>query len=194
MSQTICMNIQRISILSNLFFIWFYFWLCTFRPSLRLFDLLCCSFKFDVSDADQCGRCTGVLSDCFYRLVDRKPSPLGSYYDGGEVRMPRSPSDHGLDPRTRSPHNNHGNREEELRGRRRPIKDARGRWHSQVRLSVILDFSVTMMTAVMMMIIMIVMMLMHFISSHDSGPPSGPGSGRARLEAAAGGGVSGSLP
>uniref|UniRef100_A0A671UIC5 Regulating synaptic membrane exocytosis 2 n=1 Tax=Sparus aurata TaxID=8175 RepID=A0A671UIC5_SPAAU len=91
--------------------------------------------RFNVSDADRCGRCSGVLSDCFYHLVDRKLSPSGSYYDGGGIRMPRSPSDHGLDRRIHSPHNNHGNGEEELRGRRRPIKDARGRWHSQVRLS-----------------------------------------------------------
>ncbi|XP_036948120.1 regulating synaptic membrane exocytosis protein 2-like isoform X8 [Acanthopagrus latus] len=74
---------------------------------------------------------SGAVGPLSNGATERKPSPLGSYYDGGEVRMPRSPSDHGLDPRARSPHNNHGNREEELRGRRRPIKDARGRWHSQ---------------------------------------------------------------
>ncbi|XP_051246558.1 regulating synaptic membrane exocytosis protein 2 isoform X12 [Dicentrarchus labrax] len=60
-----------------------------------------------------------------------KPSPSGSYYDGGGGRMPHSPSDHGLDRRARSPHGWHGNGEEELRGRRRPIRDGRGRWHSQ---------------------------------------------------------------
>lgn len=44
--------------------------------------------------------------------------------------MPRSPSDH----RLRLPHGYHGNREEEeFHGRRRPIRDGRGRWHSQVR-------------------------------------------------------------
>ncbi|KAM8766401.1 regulating synaptic membrane exocytosis protein 2 isoform 4-T4 [Acanthopagrus schlegelii] len=74
---------------------------------------------------------SGAVGPLSNGATERKPSPSGSYYDGGEVRMPRSPSDHGLDPRTRSPHNNHSNREEELRGRRRPIKDARGRWHSQ---------------------------------------------------------------
>lgn len=155
-----------------------------------------CSFRFNVSDADRCGRCSGVLSDCFYHLVDRKLSPSGSYYDGGGIRMPRSPSDHGLDRRIHSPHNNHGNGEEELRGRRRPIKDARGRWHSQVRLSVILNLSVTTvtMTTTMTTTMMMMLLMMIFISSHDPGPPSGPGSGRARLEAAAGGGVSGSLP
>ncbi|XP_030266363.1 regulating synaptic membrane exocytosis protein 2-like isoform X3 [Sparus aurata] len=71
---------------------------------------------------------TGPLSN---GATERKLSPSGSYYDGGGIRMPRSPSDHGLDRRIHSPHNNHGNGEEELRGRRRPIKDARGRWHSQ---------------------------------------------------------------
>uniref|UniRef100_A0A8P4GD81 Regulating synaptic membrane exocytosis protein 2 n=1 Tax=Dicentrarchus labrax TaxID=13489 RepID=A0A8P4GD81_DICLA len=64
-------------------------------------------------------------------VIDRKPSPSGSYYDGGGGRMPHSPSDHGLDRRARSPHGWHGNGEEELRGRRRPIRDGRGRWHSQ---------------------------------------------------------------
>ncbi|XP_015229855.1 PREDICTED: regulating synaptic membrane exocytosis protein 2-like isoform X2 [Cyprinodon variegatus] len=60
--------------------------------------------------------------------TDQRRSP--SYYDGGG-RMPRSPSDHGLDRRTRSLHSYHGNGEEELRVQRRPIKDRRGRWHSQ---------------------------------------------------------------
>uniref|UniRef100_A0A3B5MWW5 PDZ domain-containing protein n=1 Tax=Xiphophorus couchianus TaxID=32473 RepID=A0A3B5MWW5_9TELE len=46
--------------------------------------------------------------------------------------MPRSPSDHSLDRRPRSTHSYHGNGEEELRVQRRPIKDRRGRWHSQV--------------------------------------------------------------
>ncbi|KAI3358282.1 hypothetical protein L3Q82_003280 [Scortum barcoo] len=62
---------------------------------------------------------------------ERKPSPLGSFYNGGGGRMPRSPSDHGPDHRVRSPHSCHGNEEEELWGRRRPIRDGRGRWHSQ---------------------------------------------------------------
>nr|XP_046273119.1 regulating synaptic membrane exocytosis protein 2-like isoform X22 [Scatophagus argus] len=63
--------------------------------------------------------------------TERKPSPSESYYNGGGGRMPRSPSDHGLDRRVRSPHRYYGNGEEELRGRRRPIRDRRGRWHSQ---------------------------------------------------------------
>ncbi|XP_078031888.1 regulating synaptic membrane exocytosis protein 2-like isoform X13 [Epinephelus lanceolatus] len=71
---------------------------------------------------------TGLLSN---GATERKPSPLGSYYDGGEGRMPRSPSDHGLVRRTRSPHGCHGNGEEELRVPRQPIRDGRGRWHSQ---------------------------------------------------------------
>ncbi|XP_037651567.1 regulating synaptic membrane exocytosis protein 2 isoform X2 [Sebastes umbrosus] len=45
--------------------------------------------------------------------------------------MPRSPADHGLDRRARSPYGCYGNGEEELRVRRRPIRDERGRWHSQ---------------------------------------------------------------
>lgn len=65
-------------------------------------------------------------------VINRKPSPSGSYYNGGGGRMPRSPSDHGLDYRARSPHGWHGNGEEELHGGRRPIRDGRGRWHSQV--------------------------------------------------------------
>ncbi|XP_030003028.1 regulating synaptic membrane exocytosis protein 2-like isoform X15 [Sphaeramia orbicularis] len=63
--------------------------------------------------------------------ADQRRSPSGSYYDGGGGRMPRSPSDHGLDRRSRSPHGCHGYGEEELRDRRRPIRDGRGRWHSQ---------------------------------------------------------------
>ncbi|XP_070777584.1 regulating synaptic membrane exocytosis protein 2-like [Enoplosus armatus] len=70
---------------------------------------------------------TGPLSN---GATERKPSPSGSYYNGGWGRMPRSPSDHGPDFRTRSPHGYHGNGEE-LRSRRRPIRDGRGRWHSQ---------------------------------------------------------------
>ncbi|XP_059205527.1 regulating synaptic membrane exocytosis protein 2 [Centropristis striata] len=62
--------------------------------------------------------------------TERKPSPSGSYYDGGSGRMPRSPSD-GLDRRARSPYGFHGNGEAEPRVRRRPIRDGRGRWHSQ---------------------------------------------------------------
>ncbi|KAE8282604.1 Regulating synaptic membrane exocytosis protein 2 Rab-3-interacting molecule 2 [Larimichthys crocea] len=45
--------------------------------------------------------------------------------------MPRSPSDHSPDRRVRSPHGYHANGEEEPRGRRRPIRDGRGRWLSQ---------------------------------------------------------------
>lgn len=48
--------------------------------------------------------------------------------------MPRSPSDHGLDCHAHSPYGYHGNGEEDLRVRRRPIRDGRGRWHSQVSL------------------------------------------------------------
>ncbi|XP_054878475.1 regulating synaptic membrane exocytosis protein 2-like isoform X16 [Poeciliopsis prolifica] len=62
--------------------------------------------------------------------TEQRRSPSASYYDGGG-RMPRSPSDHGLDRRPRSTHSYHGNGEEELRVQRRPIKDRRGRWHSQ---------------------------------------------------------------
>ncbi|XP_072226067.1 regulating synaptic membrane exocytosis protein 2-like isoform X1 [Leuresthes tenuis] len=71
---------------------------------------------------------TGPLSN---GATEQWRSPSGSYYDGGGGRMPRSPSDHGLERRTRSPHSYHGNGEEELRARRRPIRDGRGRWHSQ---------------------------------------------------------------
>ncbi|KAM9737361.1 regulating synaptic membrane exocytosis protein 2 isoform 23-T23 [Menidia menidia] len=71
---------------------------------------------------------TGPLSN---GAAEQRRSPSGSYYDGGGGRMHRSPSDHGLERRTRSPHSYHGNGEEELRARRRPIRDGRGRWHSQ---------------------------------------------------------------
>ncbi|XP_069024896.1 regulating synaptic membrane exocytosis protein 2-like isoform X11 [Embiotoca jacksoni] len=57
-------------------------------------------------------------------------SPSGSLYDGGGDRMPRSPSDLGLDCRARSSHGYHGNGEDDL-ARRRPVRDGRGRWHSQ---------------------------------------------------------------
>ncbi|XP_056876956.1 regulating synaptic membrane exocytosis protein 2 isoform X2 [Takifugu flavidus] len=67
---------------------------------------------------------TGPLSN---GATQQKLSPCGSYYDGADGRMPRSPSDHRLRP----PHGYHGNREEEFQGRRRPIRDGRGRWHSQ---------------------------------------------------------------
>lgn len=63
---------------------------------------------------------------------NRKPSPTELCYDGGEGRMPRSPSDHGPDHCFGSPHCYHGNGEEMLPGCRRPIRDRRGRWHSQV--------------------------------------------------------------
>ncbi|XP_038580362.1 regulating synaptic membrane exocytosis protein 2-like isoform X11 [Micropterus salmoides] len=71
---------------------------------------------------------TGPLSN---GATERKLSPSGSYYDGGGGRMPRSPSDHGPHLRSHSPHGYHGDGEEELRSRRRPIRDGRGRWHSQ---------------------------------------------------------------
>uniref|UniRef100_A0A667XTU4 PDZ domain-containing protein n=1 Tax=Myripristis murdjan TaxID=586833 RepID=A0A667XTU4_9TELE len=45
--------------------------------------------------------------------------------------MPHSPSDHGPDPRARSPRGSHGY-EEEGRGRRSSSRDGRGRWPSQV--------------------------------------------------------------
>ncbi|XP_061598055.1 regulating synaptic membrane exocytosis protein 2-like isoform X14 [Cololabis saira] len=63
--------------------------------------------------------------------TDQRRSPSGPYYDGPGGHMARSPSDHGLDRHTRSLHSCHGNGEEELRTRRRPIRDGRGRWHSQ---------------------------------------------------------------
>ncbi|CAK6979786.1 LOW QUALITY PROTEIN: regulating synaptic membrane exocytosis protein 2-like [Scomber scombrus] len=53
--------------------------------------------------------------------------------------MPRSPSDAGLDRRSRSPHGCHGYEEEELPARRRPIRDNRGRWHSQDPLDQVQD-------------------------------------------------------
>ncbi|XP_047239301.1 regulating synaptic membrane exocytosis protein 2-like isoform X17 [Girardinichthys multiradiatus] len=68
----------------------------------------------------------GLLSN---GATEQRRSP-SAYYDGGG-RMPRSPSDHGLDRRTRSMHSYYGNGEEELHVQRRPIKDRRGRWHSQ---------------------------------------------------------------
>ncbi|KAM9340420.1 regulating synaptic membrane exocytosis protein 2 [Symphorus nematophorus] len=71
---------------------------------------------------------TGPLSN---GATERKPSPSGTHYDGWGGRMPRSPSDHGLDRRLRSPQGCYGYGEEELQGRRRPIRDGRGRWHSQ---------------------------------------------------------------
>nr|XP_043874801.1 regulating synaptic membrane exocytosis protein 1-like isoform X6 [Solea senegalensis] len=63
--------------------------------------------------------------------TERRRSPVGSHYDGGGGRMPCSPSDLGLDHCTHSPRGFHGNGVEELRGPRRAIRDARGRWHSQ---------------------------------------------------------------
>ncbi|XP_050925678.1 regulating synaptic membrane exocytosis protein 2 isoform X11 [Lates calcarifer] len=71
---------------------------------------------------------TGPLSN---GATEQSRSPSGSYYDGWGGRMPRSPSDHGLDCHAHSPYGYHGNGEEDLRGRRRPIRDGRGRWHSQ---------------------------------------------------------------
>ncbi|XP_022603411.1 regulating synaptic membrane exocytosis protein 2-like isoform X3 [Seriola dumerili] len=71
---------------------------------------------------------TGPLSN---GATERRRSPSGSYYDGGGGRMLHSPSDLGLDCRVRSPHGYHGSGEEDLRSRRRPIRDGRGRWHSQ---------------------------------------------------------------
>ncbi|XP_054874153.1 regulating synaptic membrane exocytosis protein 2-like isoform X15 [Amphiprion ocellaris] len=71
---------------------------------------------------------TGLLSN---GATERRRSPSGSYYDGGGGRMLTSPSDLGLDRHARSPHGYHVNGEEELRARRRPIRDGRGRWHSQ---------------------------------------------------------------
>ncbi|XP_078811187.1 regulating synaptic membrane exocytosis protein 2 isoform X45 [Oryzias latipes] len=63
--------------------------------------------------------------------MEQRRSPTGLYFDAMADRMPRSPSDHGLDRRARLPHSYHGNGEEELRASRRPIRDGRGRWHSQ---------------------------------------------------------------
>ncbi|KAM4725830.1 regulating synaptic membrane exocytosis protein 2-like isoform 15-T15 [Anableps anableps] len=72
----------------------------------------------------------GAVGPLSNGATEQRRSPSASYYDGGG-RMPRSPSDHGLDRRARSMHSYHGNGEEELRVQRRPIKDRRGRWHSQ---------------------------------------------------------------
>ncbi|XP_041868377.1 regulating synaptic membrane exocytosis protein 2 isoform X3 [Melanotaenia boesemani] len=73
----------------------------------------------------------GAMGPLSNGATEQRRSPSGSYYDGGGGRMHRSPSDHGMERRTRSPHSYHGNGEEELRARRRPIRDGRGRWHSQ---------------------------------------------------------------
>ncbi|XP_024864698.2 regulating synaptic membrane exocytosis protein 2 isoform X4 [Kryptolebias marmoratus] len=71
----------------------------------------------------------GAMGPLSNGATDQRRSP--SYYDGGGGRVPRSPSDHGLDRRSRLLHSYHGNGEAELRVQRRPIKDGRGRWHSQ---------------------------------------------------------------
>ncbi|XP_013877896.1 regulating synaptic membrane exocytosis protein 2 [Austrofundulus limnaeus] len=71
----------------------------------------------------------GAMAPLSNGATDQRRSPSSSYYDGG--RMPRSPYDHSLDRRNRSLHSYHGNGETELRVQRRPIKDGRGRWHSQ---------------------------------------------------------------
>ncbi|XP_076610140.1 regulating synaptic membrane exocytosis protein 2-like isoform X4 [Chaetodon auriga] len=73
----------------------------------------------------------GATSPLSNGATERKPSPSGSYYNGGGGRMPRSPSDHGPDRRVHSPRGCHGNIEEGPQGWRKPIKDGRGRWHSQ---------------------------------------------------------------
>uniref|UniRef100_A0A3B3BU34 Regulating synaptic membrane exocytosis 2b n=1 Tax=Oryzias melastigma TaxID=30732 RepID=A0A3B3BU34_ORYME len=73
----------------------------------------------------------GAMASLSNGAMEQRRSPSGLYYDGAADRMPRSPSDHGLDRRARLPHSYHGNGEEELRARRRPIRDGRGRWHSQ---------------------------------------------------------------
>ncbi|XP_027891618.1 regulating synaptic membrane exocytosis protein 2-like isoform X2 [Xiphophorus couchianus] len=73
---------------------------------------------------------SGAVGPLSNGATEQRRSPSASYYDGGG-RMPRSPSDHSLDRRPRSTHSYHGNGEEELRVQRRPIKDRRGRWHSQ---------------------------------------------------------------
>ncbi|KAM9839103.1 regulating synaptic membrane exocytosis protein 2-like [Aulostomus maculatus] len=72
----------------------------------------------------------GAMGPLNNGTTERRRSPSG-FYDGGGGRMPRSPSDHGLDRRARSPHGCHGYGEEELQGRRRSIKDGRGCWYSQ---------------------------------------------------------------
>uniref|UniRef100_A0A1A8PSI9 Regulating synaptic membrane exocytosis 2b n=2 Tax=Nothobranchius rachovii TaxID=451742 RepID=A0A1A8PSI9_9TELE len=73
----------------------------------------------------------GAMGPLSNGATDQRRSPSGSCYDGGGGRMARSPSDHGLDHRNRLLHTYHGNGEAELRAQRRPIKDSRGRWHSQ---------------------------------------------------------------
>ncbi|XP_054601015.2 regulating synaptic membrane exocytosis protein 2 isoform X7 [Nothobranchius furzeri] len=73
----------------------------------------------------------GAMGPLSNGATDQRRSPSGSCYDGGGGRMARSPSDHGLDRRNRLLHTYHGNGEAELRAQRRPIKDSRGRWHSQ---------------------------------------------------------------
>ncbi|XP_069372662.1 regulating synaptic membrane exocytosis protein 2-like isoform X13 [Paralichthys olivaceus] len=55
--------------------------------------------------------------------TERRRSPSGSYFDGG--------GDLGLDYSTHLSHGYHGNGEADLQGQRRPIRDRRGRWHSQ---------------------------------------------------------------
>nr|XP_054601015.1 regulating synaptic membrane exocytosis protein 2 isoform X8 [Nothobranchius furzeri] len=73
----------------------------------------------------------GAMGPLSNGATDQRRSPSGSCYDGGGGRMARSPSEHGLDRRNRLLHTYHGNGEAELRAQRRPIKDSRGRWHSQ---------------------------------------------------------------
>uniref|UniRef100_A0A1A8BR02 Regulating synaptic membrane exocytosis 2b n=1 Tax=Nothobranchius kadleci TaxID=1051664 RepID=A0A1A8BR02_NOTKA len=73
----------------------------------------------------------GAMGPLSNGATDQRRSPSGSCYDGGGGRMARSPSDHGLDCRNRLLHTYHGNGEAEQRAQRRPIKDSRGRWHSQ---------------------------------------------------------------
>ncbi|XP_047200128.1 regulating synaptic membrane exocytosis protein 2 isoform X14 [Hippoglossus stenolepis] len=55
--------------------------------------------------------------------TERRRSPSGSNYDGG--------GDLGLDYSTHLSQGYHGNGEAALRAQRRPIRDRRGRWHSQ---------------------------------------------------------------
>uniref|UniRef100_A0A1A8MIE9 Regulating synaptic membrane exocytosis 2b n=1 Tax=Nothobranchius pienaari TaxID=704102 RepID=A0A1A8MIE9_9TELE len=73
----------------------------------------------------------GAMGPLSNGATDQRRSPSGSCYDGGGGRMAHSPSDHGLDHRNRLLHTYHRNGEAELRAQRRPIKDSRGRWHSQ---------------------------------------------------------------